>query len=238
MKSFRFMVILTCGSLMASIAVPALAQSDKRTGSRVTDRLRAVPNAAMADNDTLMVRLAECSANLYEPAVRAVLAARDGPSLDRAQRPLKELRRCNFVYEIDANVEVFSMSLDPSTMRGLYAEAMLRKEKVGEDLQPLPLVQSYDRKWFSMTGRPIALDDMATCVAAIDPVGIRAVFKTDYGSDAEKKAVASLGPDFGQCLQQGYELRSDAKSIRAALAEALYHRAFEPPTEAISGEQP
>lgn len=235
MKTFRIMVMLACGSFLASAAIPALAQSDKRIGSRVKDRLIAVPNASMADNDTLMYRIAECSANLYEPAVRAVLAARDADSLDKAKRPLHELRRCDFVYEVDANAEVFTMALDLPTMRGLYAEAMLRNKKADDGLQPLPLVQNYNRDWFAITGRPTALDDMATCVAAIDPAGIQSIFKTKYGSEDEKLAVAALVPDYGQCLQTGFELRSDSKTIRQALAEALYHRAFDPPVAPASG---
>ena len=237
MKTFFAAATFAAASLLANMAVPASAQSDKRTGSRVENRLRALPNAAMADNDKLLYRIAECSTNLYEPAVRSVLAARDEESLAKAQLPLQELRRCNFEYEVDSNVEQFSMSWDPTAMRGLYAETMLRKEKAAENLQPLPLEKSYDRAWFAMTGRPIAIDDMATCVAAIDPTGVRSIFKTDYGSDEEKRAVAALGSDYGQCLQTGFQLRSDSKTIREALAEALYHRAFDPAPPADAGDK-
>lgn len=235
MKTVYFAAMVAVGSLLANVAAPASAQSDKRTGSRVEDRLRTVPNAAMADNDKLLYRIAECSVNLYAPAVRAVLAARDEKTLKKAQLPLQEIRRCNFAYEVDSNVEEFRMTWDPITMRGLYAETMLRKEKAAQGLQPLPLQKSYDRDWFAMTGRPIALDDMAACVAAIDPAGVQAVLNTGYGSAEEKSAVSALGSDYGQCLQTGFQLRSDSKTIREALAEALYHRAYDPVPEINAG---
>jgi hypothetical protein len=79
-----------------------------------------------------------------------------------------------------------------------------------------------------MTGRAGAIDQMATCVADIDPNGVLALSKTEFSSKKERKVFDALMPEVGKCLQAGAKLNTNQLGLRTALMEALYHRVYDP----------
>lgn len=91
-------------------------------------------------------------------------------------------------------------------------------------LQPLPRQRIYDRPWFKASMRHNSIDEMAACVADINPAGLAALNKTVIGSKGEQAALSSLNADFVSCLRADVQLKGERKAIRGALVEALYQR--------------
>lgn len=110
----------------------------------------------------------------------------------------------------------------------MTAEAFLRKYKNRANLPSLAALRVYKRDWYVMTGRPAQIDEMAACVADVNPAGIMAITKTQFGSKKEKQAIDALAPALGQCLSAGYKMNTNQLGIRTALAEGRYHRVFDP----------
>ncbi|MFD2499116.1 hypothetical protein ACFSTI_10125 [Rhizorhabdus histidinilytica] len=115
-------------------------------------------------------------------------------------------------------------------LRGMMAEAVLEKTTKDEALQPLPAATggAYQRDWFAITGRDRTVDEMAVCTAEQNPAGIRDLLATRPESAEELAAVKAVGATLGPCLPQGATLKANRQSLRAALAEALFHRSTEP----------
>jgi len=107
----------------------------------------------------------------------------------------------------------------------MLAEAALEKTSADEALQPLAPQPSYEREWFMLTGRDRVVDEMAVCVADQTPAGVRALLATKPEGPEELAAVQALSATLGPCLPTGATLKANRQSLRAALAEALYHRA-------------
>ena len=78
------------------------------------------------------------------------------------------------------------------------------------------------------------MDDMAVCVAATNPSGVRALLATAPASVNEASSMATLSPTLGRCLQANAKLVGNRQSVRAALAEALYHRYATPASLPLS----
>jgi hypothetical protein len=125
-------------------------------------------------------------------------------------------------------------------MRGMIAEELVKREAAQVAQLPLlqPLHQIYVRPWYPVTNRDPIVDEMATCVADVNPVGILALFQTDAYTDGEMAVVRNLSPDFGRCLRAGARLTANRQSLRAALAEALYQRTQPWPVQAPAATPP
>ena len=86
-----------------------------------------------------------------------------------------------------------------------------------------------------MTGRLKVIDEMAMCVAAIDPAGVLRLLATKPNSGAQQQAFNALSPSLGSCLAKGYQLDSKPTAVRSALAEALYHRDTDSSNGSVKG---
>jgi len=155
----------------------------------------------------------------------------DTESTDESDRYDKSLRReveCSHLVIPSEFAEAQVFHVPNDIFRGLLAEAVLDDERGLESLPALPIEQGYQRRWFSMTGRDGTVDEMAACAAETNPAGVRALLATRAQRKEEASAVNALGPTLGSCLRTGATLKANRQSLRAALAEALYHRVFTP----------
>lgn len=219
MNAFAIALVLLAG-----------AQSDARLGSRLDPAVRKIENADTSGSDAALYRFVECAVTRREFKVRAVLDARTEPAYAKAIESLSDAQRCASDAYVAQDASVIMFTADRGVLRGYVGEAFLKKEhKRVEALAPLAAQRSYTRDWYVMTGRPQAIDEMATCVADINPAGIDGLLKTGIGSKEEKAAIGAIAPSLGTCLATGYKLNANRLSIRTALAEALYHRAFDAP---------
>jgi hypothetical protein len=78
---------------------------------------------------------------------------------------------------------------------------------------------------------------MATCVADTRPAAVMALLGTQPFSDDENAAFAQLIGAMGPCLVAGTKLDAKREPLRAALAEALYQRAYHPEEESAVAPQ-
>jgi len=119
------------------------------------------------------------------------------------------------------------VNISTDLMRGVLAEAAVAERPEAATLPalpPPPEKADYVRDWFALSGRDPTVDEMAVCVAEQNPMGIRALIATKAETPEEKAAVQSIAPSLGPCLPQGATLKANRESLRAALADAFYHR--------------
>jgi len=172
-------------------------------------------------------KLAQC---LYTKRKSDVLAMLGATSADQAQRYDRILRNGNACSDVTVNtreIEGGSVNAPADILRGMLAEAALGKIDT-RSLAPVAAPANYQRSWFVATGRNPAVDEMAVCTAEMNPAGIHALLKTTPDSGEELAAAQSLGATLGPCLPQGATLKANRQALRAALAEAIYHRVTAP----------
>jgi hypothetical protein len=173
-------------------------------------------------------KLAQC---LYTKRKTEVVGALGASTAERAsyyQTMLRNSPACSNVTVTTRQVEGASVSAPDDIMRGMYAEAALRDVRAAADLGPLSAEPSYTRDWFAATGRQAVVDEMAVCMAAQHPIGIRKLLGTAPESPEELEVIRALGGVLAPCLPQGATLKANRQTFRAALAEAFYHRATTP----------
>lgn len=71
----------------------------------------------------------------------------------------------------------------------------------------------------------VVIDEFARCVAAVNPVGVDALLRTEHGDEDETAAIQALLPSFAPCAFEGQKLGFDRAGLRSALAYALATRA-------------
>lgn len=200
-----------------------------RTGSRLDPEQRVIPNADTSKADATMYRFVECAVTRHNKRVRGILDARSEEAYAQAQGGLDDVQRCNFDAYVGEEADTINFTADRATTRGFVAEAFLKRDrKTVAALAPLPIQRDYPRDWYAMTNRAQAIDEMAVCVADINPQGISVLLGSEIGSGDQKAAIGALMPAVGQCLSKTVRLKTNALGLRTALAEALYHRAFDP----------
>ena len=218
-----------------AIAMPALAAGDPPLGSRLGNRTQKAANSAYDNYE--MVRtghlLAQCFYARRKPSVLALLNAESADAAARASRSLRSVSDCSLIMMSTPRVEGVSVQMPEDIRRGMFAEAALRDIASVDTIAPVSTETSYVRSWFVVTGRVPAVDEMAVCTAAQNPDGIRALLATKPETPEELKAAQSLAPTLGPCLPQGATLKANRQSLRAALAEALFHRAVAPMTVTV-----
>jgi hypothetical protein len=195
-------------------------------GTRLGDRVRRDPVKDQQEAARGAHELASCLVNKYPRNVRALLAT---TSADQSQKAAKRLHGevdCFSMSDRNHLVEGVLVSFPPDVFRGMLAEYLLKKDAAQVRQLPLlqPLQQIYVRPWYPATARDPIVDEMATCVAEVNPAGTFAMLGTKAYSPAEGTAIAALSADFGRCLRAGAKLRANRQALRAALAEALYQR--------------
>ena len=225
--------ILSAFAVMAIAASPAVAEPP--TGSRMGNRLKKVENASFRDPYALAYRVARCAAALKRSDVRRILDAPTVEARDNARKAVSHMRNCNASYFFGGEAEVLSYSIDQVVHDGMYGEAVLMEDKAAGDLPVLPIQHDYTRGWFAVSGRRPVLNETAVCLADIAPAKVFALFKTRISAPEEMTAVNAMGVELGQCVPAGIEMHLDARTLRSALGEAMYHRVYDQPAAAAAG---
>lgn len=196
-------------------------------GSRLGKRVKGDPIADERKSALAAHELARCMVNKRERAVRDLLASTSPEQATKVRsRLMGEMQCFNAMMAVNDLVEGRSVLFPPDVLRGMLAEHLLKKQpaRVGLLPQLQPLQQIYVRPWYPGTSRDSIVDEMATCVAEVNPAGTFGMLGTEPYSAAERAAMGTLGVDFGRCLRAGAKLRANRQALRAALAEALYQR--------------
>ena len=183
-------------------------------------------SGSVASNDALMRSYINCAVSTREPQMRLLLDTKADDDYRAAALAVNDVGKCA---TSDAAVTVPLLAAfgpERGKFRGMVAEALLRRSTTARRLAALPQVSSYTAGWFALSGRPRAVDEMAMCVAATNPGGIITLLGTKPGSTWQRQALTALAPSLGACLAKGYQLDTKPAGLRAALAEALYHRDF------------
>ncbi len=182
-------------------------------------------SATSAQGDDQVLRTyVTCTAKRSAADMQAMLNASDEGAYRAAAQTFSEDPRCTVNDDVATTVFLATANQDRGKLRGMVAEQMLKRSKTAARLAPQQKAATYSAVWTGMTGRVAAIDEMAMCAAAIDPAGILALLATTPNSGGQKQAFAALTPSLGTCLAKGYQLDTKPTALRAALAEALYHR--------------
>nr|WP_295373090.1 hypothetical protein [uncultured Sphingosinicella sp.] len=231
MKKGWGLLLFTCGAVLS---FPLQAQDEPPIGSRLGKRsdIRIEQDPKLAVQAAH--RLAGCIYLKRPTDVRAALSSLDGADARRRMNKIGSSGTCiNLMVSAD-EAHAQSVSFPPDIYRGMLAEAALRQDYQRTALDALPKQATYSRPWFATTGRPLAVDEMGACVADTNPTGVRALLATTAETAEEKRAASELFPSLGSCLTIGAKLNANRQSLRAALAEALYHRAATPAVAAAT----
>ena len=211
--------------LLASFVVTAAhAQDEPQIGSRIASRHDIATPVTGALVLVAAHDWAECAVNHRYSAVLAYLDAADVKNQALSKRTLFRPIECNDIVGASDSVIQRGIGMPDDLQRGMLAEAVLKEKAGGVVLPAAAPAKSYGHVWSAVSGRDPSVDEMAACAATTDPAHIGALLATQPGSAKEKAGVASLVPTLGNCLVQGAKLNANAQSLRAALAEALYHR--------------
>lgn len=183
-----------------------------------------------AEAKTPAEHYAECLVQTRAAQVHALLGAQTAEAASMPYDELANNDRCFSEAFPTGQFTPEETGVSMGLLRGRLAEqALLAQPAAFESLQPLPLQQKrYIRPWFVATSRPLAVDEMAACMADTDPAGIAALIHTVPGSDNENSAIGNLSPSLGKCLSAGTRLDASHEALRAALADALYQRVSNP----------
>ena len=183
-------------------------------------------SGSAASSDGLMRNYINCAVSTREPQMRLLLDTKADEDYRAAALSVTDVDKCA---RSDAAVTaplLAAFGPERGKFRGMVAETLLKRSTTVRKLATLPQVSSYTAGWFAFTGRPQAVDEMAMCVAATNPGGIITLLGTKPGSPGQRQALTGLTPSLGACLAKGYQLDTKPAGLRAALAEALYHRDF------------
>ncbi len=208
---------------------PVAHAQDTEIGSRLQRRqLNAIPRAD-AHSIAFAHYMTRCAVTKYTDAARRYLDSLDQRSIAKARNAMfgRELSCADLPGASDFATDV--RIVPPKDIeRGLIAEALLARMPDKSLPAAQPLAAEYKSPWLALSGREPVVEEMAACVAAIDPPGIAAVLRTLPESRGEGQALSSLTPSLGRCLVSNAKLTANHQSLRAALAEALYHRQADP----------
>jgi len=229
-------VVMGLGIVSAPAQAQAQAQDETATGSRLDPSRRSNPNSSTVQSSQTVYRMIRCDVSKRPEKAEAFLGALDPAQAEYEEGVLFKTRECSFGWLVDPNASEIRFSASQSVIRGMVAEILLERSKDDDALQPLEFQLHYPRSWHGLTSRDKAVDEMATCVADIDPQGIRKLLATDFESAEERAALRAVVPELGKCLQAGYKLDGNPLGLRTALAEALYYRAFHPELAAAADQ--
>ena len=214
----------------AALACTGTAFAEPPLGSRLGSRER--PSAEKTDVANAAQKghaAAKCMVNKRRPAAERLLTATDMETVRKAHTSLwaGELTCYSGFEDNDSGfVESRVINTPLDILRGMLAEEMVKRDEMRVRALPVlqPKAEIYVRPWYPVTGRDPIVDEMATCVAEVNPAGTFGMLGTEPYSAAERAAMGTLGVDFGRCLRAGAKLRANRQALRAALAEALYQR--------------
>lgn len=223
-------------AMASAILSPAAAIADPALGSRLGPDLDRQYHSEKASEKQARV-LVTCMVASHIASARALLSATDKRTKEKASDAL-DVDRCD---KLDTNetASVGGFQYPADILRGMIAETFLAGSlDRAAKLPNLPVKRAYSRSWFALSGRNSAVDSMAVCLAENAPNGVSALLRTEAYSPIEMAAVKALGPTMGKCLQLGVNLHANRQTLRAAIAEGLYHRMMDPvaPVPAAAGK--
>jgi hypothetical protein len=214
------------------LAVGAVAQ-DHQMGSLVKSRQFIGAEQGHATAVTVAHFSVRCAVRHRPDAARYYLSASSDAERARWDNGLfgRELS-CGDIPGMASFATESRISQSIDIKRGMMAEALLGLAKI-PPLSVEPLQRVYHAEWQPASGRPVAVDEMAVCIAATNPVGVEALLATTPEATDEMQAISALSPSMHDCLAANARLTSNRESLRAALAEALYHRVAGPSPTAV-----
>ena len=221
---------------VAILCSPALAEPP--TGSRLGGSTSGGFKYTEEQADEAATRIASCMVSKRRTAAETYVAAKTADEMETAEQKLFKEIQCLSHANLTEMSSTTIFHIPTDTLRGKLAEAFLKNERSSiEALPVLPVAKDYSRPWFAATGRDAVVDEMAVCVADINPRGIAALLATRGFSKEENVAFGGIVPTLGTCLRVGAKLQANRPALRAALADALYQRlhAIAPAPEAKSG---
>ena len=227
MRAAIFSIALVAMLATASGAFAQSTADGPPIGTRLGKRVKGDPIADERNSALAAHEFARCMVNKRERTVRDLLGATSDEQATKVRgRLMGEMQCFNAMLAVNDLVEGRSVTFPPDVLRGMLAEYLVKKDAARVGLLPRlqPLQQIYVRAWYPATARGPIVDEMATCVAEVNPAGTLAMLGSQPYSGAEGTAVATLSVDFGRCLRAGAKLRANRQGLRAALAEALYQR--------------
>ncbi len=213
-------------------AVPALA-NDPPVGSRLGERLKTVEKVDRARAVGKAHRLSECLVNRRGDLTRRYLNAATVEQAEDLRRSLFNSTLCSDETE-SSGAEESIVYIPDDLARGYLSEAYVEKKTKGLELAPVPGPAVYTRPWFAATTRDSAVDEMSVCSVETNPSAVLAILRADPITPEEGKAFAGIGETLGKCLRVGAKLTGNRESLRASLAEALFHKLY--PAEAQTVE--
>jgi hypothetical protein len=222
---------LLTAALIAS-ATPALAQ-EAPLGSRLAQPQRTYN--AKVDSRAVIVghSFAACITRKRESSARRFIEATTAEEVDKIRTALFREVGCTNMPGMSPIGDGAMVASSPDIWRGMIAEQLLR-QLPPVTLQPLPRLREYHSPWLAVSGRYPVVEEMAVCVAATNPSAIVSLLATTPESPQEQAAMRAMSPSFGPCLVVNARLTANRQSMRAALAEALYHRAIAEPAAAAA----
>jgi hypothetical protein len=214
---------------LVSLGVASATRAEPPIGSRLGDRLEK--NKVKDERESVQAahQLAGCIVVKRGSIARGILDSRDEQQVKKFESQSGGTVECMANISRNDLVDSILVMYPGDIMRGDIAEELLKRNRSAmQQLQPLPMERTYSRPWYVFTGRHVSLDEMATCVANTNPAAIAALINSEPFSGDEDSAFGTLIPVLGPCLVAGTKLDARREPLRAALAEALYQRAFHP----------
>jgi hypothetical protein len=224
----RGSAVLVAGLLLCASSV---GRTDPPIGSRLGDRLERQRIESEKDSASVAHEIARCLVERRGSVVRQYLATVDPAEGERLMARLSAGDiDCFAMADRNDLVEANRVEFPQDIARGMLSEWLIKSDaRTFAALPSLPRERVYSRVWYAASGRPAAVDEMATCVSETSPAAVLALLKTEGYSDAEGNAFGALGPELGACLQAGTKVDANRQSLRAAIADALYQRVANPP---------
>lgn len=176
-----------------------------------------------------------CLSQTQHSKAMELLQANAGDAAQRPYRQLAEDSGCFAKVYDDKPYSASDAAFSIDMLRGKLAErALASADAKVRALEPLPLQQKrYERPWFAATGRNTAVDEMGACMADTDPAGIIELIGTEPDGSDESAAIGAMSQALTKCLSAGTRLDASRQALRAALADALYQRLYNPALSAV-----
>ena len=220
MSALPMSVAAQTGTRLSHAAGLSVGQFGQPDGPPLAQSTRASMVAARA--------MAACVIRQTPTPVGEYLRAPTTEARQRARRRLDTpLGDCMDSRNGISRFEATQLSMGASTFDGLLAEAWLR-DHPEPPLAPIATPRrEYAAAWVSVDPNQHVVDEMAACLAEMQPQRAAALIRSAADMPEERATFAALAPFIGQCLAAGATLKTNVTGARLAIATALYHRQYD-----------
>lgn len=208
--------------------VPVIAQSD--TGTRLAGHPAQIPEHGTRTQRARiwLERYVACVDRRDSKGVSMALDA----SFESEDAALGNLSRGYFDDCLSGGLrdDPSELRMTDTLLRGaLYAERVNRQvHRLTPEMLPRDTLALPDAASAGAKAARVSVIRFGECVVHKDPVNSLAFVKAEAGSGREDKALAVLGPAFGECVNAGTTVKLSRSNIEAALAEAIYRMTAAP----------